>query len=313
MNNPGIHHITAIAGDPQRNLEFYTGVLGLRLVKVTVNHDDPYTHHLYFGDEKGRPGTILTFFTWAGAHRGQRGTGQATAVSFSVPERSLGYWAYRLETAGIQVDGPFGRFEEEVIVFTDPDGLPIELAARPGEGGDGAGIAGPVPAPFAIRGLHGVTLFVEGHERTAGLLTEKFGYRQTGERGDRFRYVAADGGNGSFVDVISVPFEIDGRISVGSVHHVAFRAPGPAEQEALRETLTGSGFDVTPVIDRVYFRSIYFHEPGGVMFEIATDGPGFAVDEPEERLGSRLVLPKWLEAERLSLEKVLPPVLLPQP
>lgn len=315
----GIHHITAIAGDPQRNIEFYTGVLGLRLVKLTVNHDDPYTYHLYFGDEKGRPGTILTFFPWPGAHRGRRGTGQATAALFSIPERSMGFWTERLTSHGVPFDGPGPRFEEEVVAFSDPDGLALELVARAGGNAGATGVPGPVPPSFAIRGFHGVTLSVEGYERTAELLTGTLGFRRKGERGNRFRYEAGagegegEGEGGSIVDVLCLPYATGGHVAVGTVHHVAFRTPGPREQSAWRNELSSSGYDVTPVIDRTYFRSIYFREPGGVLFEIATDSPGFSVDEPADRLGSRLVLPAWLEHERSRLEKVLPPVRIPKP
>ncbi len=307
-NHRSIHHITAIAGDPQRNIDFYTGALGLRLVKITVNHDDPSTYHLYFGDEKGRPGTILTFFAWPWGHRGRRGTGQATAVSFSLPERSLGYWTDRLRAHGIPFDGPARRFDEEVVVFCDPDGLALELVARAGESAGASEVPDPVPPAHAIRGFHGVTLSLDGHERTAELLTGMLGFRLKGEAGNRLRYEAPGGGSGSLVDVLSLPDAIGGSVSVGTVHHVAFRAPGSAEQAAIRDRLAEFGHNVTPVIDRIYFRSIYFREPGGVLFEIATDDPGFAVDEPEEHLGSRLVLPPWLEKERPNLEKVLPPV-----
>ncbi len=309
----GIHHITAIAGDPQRNIEFYMGVLGLRLVKRTVNYDDPRAYHFYFGDEKGRPGTILTFFSWPGAHRGRKGTGQATAASFSVPERSLGSWAERLSSRGIPFNGPVPRFDEEVITLSDPDGLALELVERAGERADDPGTDGPIPPSLAIRGIHGVTLSVEGNERTAGLLTERFGFRFKGEKGNRFRYEAEAGESGSVVDVFSLPAANGGQVAVGTVHHVAFRTPGRQEQSAWRNELLESGYDVTPVIDRTYFRSIYFHEPGGVLFEIATDSPGFSVDEPVDRLGSRLVLPAWLEPQRSRLEKILPPIRIPKP
>ncbi len=309
----GIHHVTAIAGDPQRTLDFYTGALGLRLVKLTVNYDDPRTYHLYFGDGEGRPGTIFTFFPWPGAPRGRGGTGQATAVSFSVPERSLGFWTERLRSLGIPFGGAATRFEDQAVTFSDPDGLALELVEHGGRMPDGPEVHGPVPAGHAIRGFHGVTLSVEGYERTAGLLTETLGFRLTEEKGNRFRFGTRDGDFGGIVDVLCLPSAPRGKVAAGTVHHVAFRTPGPQEQAAWRNRLSDAGLDVTPAIDRTYFRSIYFREPGGVLFEIATDPPGFSVDEPANRLGSRLVLPAWLEPERARLEEILPPVRIPEP
>ena len=312
-NVQGIHHVTAIAGDPQRNLDFYTGVLGLRLVKATVNYDDPATYHFYFGDREGRPGTILTFFPWPGAPRGRRGPGQVTAVSFRVPDGALGFWAQRLRSGGIPFEGPAPRFDEECLTMSDPDGLPLELVSRPGAAEGDPGGRGPVPPAYAVRGFHGVTLSLEGYERTAGVLAGTLGFRRARETGNRFRYQAGDGGIGGTVDLLCVPSAALGRVAAGTVHHVAFRARDAQEQAALRRRISDAGCDVTPVIDRTYFRSIYFREPGGVLFEIATDAPGFAVDEPADRLGTRLVLPGWLEPERPRLERILPPVRLPAP
>lgn len=310
---PGIHHVTAIAGDPQRNLDFYTTVLGLRLVKVTVNYDDPSTYHFYFGDGAGRPGTILTFFPWPGAPRGRRGTGQTTATSFSVPEHSLGFWTERLGSRGIPFDGPTPRFDEEIVSFSDPDGLALELVAHArGEAGEPWDL-GPIPAESAVRGFFGVTLSEEGYERTAGLLSATLGFRLVEEKGNRFRYETGAKGTGAVVDVLCLPYGHRGQVAVGTVHHVAFRTPTGRGQTEWRNALAGLGYDVTPVIDRLYFHSIYFREPGGVLFEIATDSPGFSVDEPADRLGSRLMLPARLESHRSELEKVLPPIRLPQP
>ena len=297
---PGIHHVTAIAGDPQRNLEFYTGLLGLRLVKLTVNFDDPDTYHLYYGDGAGRPGTILTFFPWPGAPKGRTGTGQLTVVAFSAPEGALGYWMERVRAHGIDFEGPSTRFGEQVLAFRDPDGLRLELVSH--AGGEG----------HAIRGFHGVTLSEQGHERTAALLTGTLGFRFAGQAGNRFRYQTAFGGPGSFVDILDLPEEPPGRVAAGTVHHVAWRAAGAAEQQAWREEIARQGLNVTPVVDRKYFRSIYFREPGGVLFEIATDPPGFTVDEPLEELGTHLLLPPWLEPRRAEIERRLPPLSLPQ-
>jgi glyoxalase family protein len=310
----GIHHVTAIAGEPQRNLDFYTGVLGMRLVKLTVNYDDPTTYHFYFGDAEGRPGTILTFFPWPGARRGRTGTGQATATAFSIPRSALGFWIERLKARGIDASAPHRRFEvEEVIAFADPDGLPLELVAHDGAESREPWSDGPVPPGQAIQGFFGVTLSEEGYERTAELHAKTFGFTPSREEGNRFRYETGVGGPGAVVDLLCLPYATPGQVAVGTVHHVAFRTAGTEEQVVWRNKLVGLGYNVTPVIDRVYFRSIYFREPGGVLYEIATDPPGFTVDEPQDRLGTRLVLPSWLEPHRSGLEKILPLVRIPVP
>jgi catechol 2,3-dioxygenase-like lactoylglutathione lyase family enzyme len=285
---PGIHHITAIASDPQRNLDFYTEVLGLRLVKLTVNFDDPGTYHFYFGDEKGAPGSILTFFPWPGAYAGRHGTGQATAVSFSVP--SLDGWADRLPGAK-----PESRFGQEVLSFADPDGLRLELVAA---GGSGTGISG----------FSGVTLSESGYEATARLLTQAFGYELSANEGNRFRYT---GSAGNSVDLLCQPDARRGSMGAGTVHHVAFRAATAEIQVQWKLELAKLSYDVTPVLDRQYFTSIYFREPGGVLFEIATDPPGFATDETVENLGTHLKLPPWLEPARLEIEEALPKLRMP--
>jgi glyoxalase family protein len=310
----GIHHVTAIAGEPQRNLDFYTGVLGMRLVKLTVNYDDPTTYHFYFGDAEGRPGTILTFFPWPGARRGRTGTGQVTATAFSIPRSALGFWIERLKARGIDASAPHRRFEvEEVIAFADPDGLPLELVAHDGAESREPWSDGPVPPGQAIQGFFGVTLSEEGYERTAELHAKTFGFTPSREEGNRFRYETGVGGPGAVVDLLCLPYATPGQVAVGTVHHVAFRTAGTEEQVVWRNKLVGLGYNVTPVIDRVYFRSIYFREPGGVLYEIATDPPGFTVDEPQDRLGTRLVLPSWLEPHRSGLEKILPLVRIPVP
>lgn len=310
---PGMHHVTAIAGHPQKSLDFYADVLGLRLVKLTVNHDDPGTYHLYFGDEAGRPGTLITLFPWPGAPRGRVGPGQAAAVSFSVPAGAIGYWRNRFRRSGISFEPPRERFEEEVVLaLSDPDGMrlemvghlfPYEVAGREG---------GPVPAEHAVRGLYGVTLAEAAPDPTASFLTEVLGFAFIGEEDGRFRYAAGAGGPGALLDVVSAPDSRAGRIAVGTVHHVAWRAHDEEAQREWREEIAAAGAGVTPVIDRTYFRSIYFREPGGALFEIATDPPGFAVDEPEDRLGSELVLPPWLLPARARIEAALPPLKLPK-
>jgi glyoxalase family protein len=300
----GIHHVTAVAGDPQSNLDFYTGTLGLRLVKRTVNFDDPTTYHLYYGDASGSPGTLLTFFPWPGAPRGRRGTAQAGAIALAVPEQALGFWADRLSSAGVEVEGPAERMGETVLGFDDPDGMRLELVGR----AEAAGAAGTkdgrpvwesvVPAEAGIRRVAGVTLFEQGFERTAEVLTAGLDFREAGSEGSRIRFVAGAGDGTAAVDVLCLPDAARGRIAAGTVHHVAWRVSNDAAHRDWRERVAAQGLDVTPVIDRQYFRSIYFREPGGVLFEIATDPPGMTVDEPLESLGSRLTLPPWYEPRR---------------
>jgi glyoxalase family protein len=301
----GLHHVTAIATDPQTNVDFYSEVLGLRLVKKTVNFDDPGTYHLYYGDELGRPGTILTFFPWPLARRGSRGSGQATACAFSVPESSIDWWRERLSREGIVTEDPVERFDEQVLALFDPDGLRLELVGHSGTDASDD-VAGPVPMEFRVRGLHSVAISVTTYEATMRLLTETLGFRLTGETENRSRLqVGAEGDRGARVDVLTTP-QGEGWISAGTVHHVAWRAAGDREQMAWRERLLSYDLNVTPVLDRGYFRSIYFREPGGVLFEIATDPPGFAIDEPISSLGSALKLPAWLEDRRATIEATLP-------
>ena len=308
---PGIHHVTAIASDPQRNVDFYTNTLGLRLVKLTVNFDDPSTYHLYFGDEQGSPGTLLTFFPWPGAARGRRGTGQVAATSFAVPEGALDYWEDRLR----QRDAAFlkrqRRFDEEVLSFLDPDWMQLELVTRPGAEAGAPWEEGGIPFDYAIRGFDGVTLWEEDLTSTLDLLTGTMGFKQVGEEGPRIRLRAASDGNGALVDLLHLPGQERGWDGAGTVHHVAWRTPNDAEQLAWREEIATRGLRVTQVVDRQYFRSIYFREPGGVLFEIATDPPGMGWDEPVEALGTRLRLPSWLEPQRAAVEAALPALVLP--
>ncbi len=308
---PGIHHVTAIAGEPQQNIDFYAEFLGLRLVKLTVNYDDPETYHLYYGDEDGHPGTILTFFPWPGAPRGRKGAGQVTTTSFSIPRDSVSYWVERLGKHGVGFTGPVDRFDEQLISFSDPDGLNLELVAHAGESRRGWS-RGPVPQEHAIRGFFGVTLSEEGYEKTSSLLTETMGFELIKQEGNRFRYAAGSGGPGASVDLLCQPDARPGVVSVGTVHHVAWRTPDDQQQKIWREELVGAGLNVTPIIDRKYFHSIYFREPGGVLFEIATDPPGFTIDEGREELGTRLMLPPQLEDLREHLDRVLPRVKLPK-
>jgi glyoxalase family protein len=310
--SPGIHHVTAIAGDAQQNLDFYSGLLGLRLVKRTVNFDDPGTYHLYYGDEAGQPGTIMTFFPWRGAPQGSLGVGQTSATAFSVAEGSLGFWHERLREAGVLVeDGPKQRFGEEVLSLIDPDGLRLELVAHDGVADLPPWQDGPVPSEHAIRSFHGVTLFEGSLDATASVLTSSFGFEERDSAGARHRFEAPAGGPASRVDVVVQPEMGYGRIAVGSVHHVAFRIAGDDEQLRWRDEALSRGLQVTDVRDRNYFHPVYFREPGGVLFEVATDPPGFAVDEEPEELGSTLKLPEWLEPRRQELERSLPPLTLP--
>jgi glyoxalase family protein len=308
----GIHHVTAIAGDPQKNADFYVGVLGLRMVKRTVNYDDPGTYHLYYGDEIGRPGTLITFFPWPGAPRGRQGTGQTAATALSIPPGSIGWWMDWLKRNGAATRGPEDRFGDEVVSLDDPDGIAIELIVPALADGREPWREGPVPAERAIRGFHGVTLVEAAYERTAGLLTATLGFRAAGEKGNRFRFEAGAGGAGSIVDLLCAPQAPRGIVAVGTVHHVAWRAPTGESQEEWRKTVSSLGYNVTPIVDRHYFRSIYFREPGGVLFEIATDGPGFLVDETRGTLGTRLVLPPWLEPRRAELDGILPGIRVPE-
>jgi len=307
----GIHHVTAVATDPQRNVAFYHHVLGLRLVKQTVNFDMPETYHLYYGDAQGTPGTILTFFPWPGTPPGRRGTGQATVVSFSVPETSLGWWRDRLEKAGAERGLPATRLEEDAISFHDPDGLLLELVAHERAGTEPPWEDSPVPGDHAIRGFRGVTLTESSYEGTAEMFTNRLGFRLAGEEAGRLRFEVGDDEEGGQVDVVCQPEAPRGLVAGGTVHHVAWRAPDAQTQKDWRGELVDAGVDVTPVIDRQYFRSIYFREPGGVLLEIATDPPGFTIDEPLLELGRRLRLPPWLEPSREQIEAALPPLEVP--
>jgi glyoxalase family protein len=308
----GLHHVTAISSDPQKTLEFYTKILGLRLVKLTVNYDDPSTYHVYFGDEIGHPGTVLTFFPWPGQPRGRKGAGQATNTSFSIPSESIQFWQDRLKSHGVSVEAPRNRFRDTVLSLEDRDGQGLELIGAKEIEARTGWTQGPVPKEHAIRGFHSVTLLEEVLERTETVLVDTLGFRQIGDEEDRFRYETGKGGSGATVDILSRPKAQRGFVSVGTVHHVAFRASNDEHQTDLRQGIVKADLNVTPVIDRNYFHSIYFREHGGVLFEVATDNPGFAIDEPPEQLGTRLALPPWLEDSRAEIEKNLPPVSLPR-
>lgn len=304
---PGIHHVTAIAGKPNRNLDFYTRALGLRLVKKTVNFDDPGTYHFYYGDETGEPGTILTFFPWENASPGRTGVGLAQETALRVPAESLGFWTHRLAKKGIE-HGPIERrFDEPVLTLSDPDGMRLALVGVHGAEKEAAWSNGKISVENAIRGFHGMTLMLAEAAPTAAVLAGVLGFKEVGRDGTRVRYRAADARFGNTIDIREAIDFLPGRMGRGSVHHVAFRAADDKAQAEMADKAAKSyGLHHTEQKDRQYFRSIYFREPGGVLFEIATDRPGFTVDESAERLGIDLKLPRFLEPHRRELESVLP-------
>ena len=304
----GIHHVTAISGNAGRNVGFYTRTLGLRLVKKTVNFDDPGTYHLYYGDEAGHPGTILTFFPWEHAAAGRAGVGLTQTTSFRVPTASIGYWTHRLVEQGVKHDALVKRFGEPVLSFTDPDGMSLALVGVADAGSEPGWSNGDVPAEHAIRGFHGATLLLDDGAATGAVLTDALGFTEVGREGSLTRYRASVG-QGGVVDIQEAKGFLPGRMGRGSVHHVAFRAADDAEQAAIaRKLAENHGLHATEQKDRQYFRSIYFREPGGILFEIATDQPGFAIDEPLASLGNELKLPAFLETRRGQIEAVLPPL-----
>jgi len=312
----GIHHVTAIASDPQRNLDFYAGVLGLRLVKRTVNFDDPETYHFYFGDEVGTPGSIMTFFPWPGAMRGRPGSGQVAVTSFAVIPGAIGLWVERLIRHHVAFEGPTqrgtGADKESVLAFRDPDGLMLEIVGHPSAEARPAWTGAPgIPREHAIHGFHSVTLWVEQAARTDQVLVDTLGFRPLREDGSTKRYTAGEPGPGTILDVREIGGFGRGASGTGTVHHVAFTVEDDAAQLAVRERVVNAQLDPTPVVDRSYFHSIYFQEPGGILFELATKAPGFAVDEPVEHLGESLKLPPQYESQRTSIEAVLPPIHLP--
>jgi glyoxalase family protein len=301
----GIHHITALASSARQNVEFYTRTLGLRLVKRTVNFDAPDTYHLYYGDEGGNPGSILTFFPYEGLVRGRRGVGQMSAIRFAVAPSSLDFWKARLHELNI----PFGPVSDlegtPALRFEDPDGMQLEVIASLGDIRPGFATEG-VPAEHAIKGFHSAVLQEKSLALTGAVLKDQLGMRQTLAIGNMTRFVAGNGGPGAIVDILETPDVAWAHQGAGSVHHLAFRTPTDETELAVRAVIEKTGISVTPVIDRNYFHSVYFREPGGVLFEIATDPPGFAVDEPAETMGSKLMLPPWLEPKRAKMAAELP-------
>ena len=308
----GLHHVTTLAGDTQRNVDYYTSILGLRLVKRTINFDAPDVYHLYYGNEIGSPGTILTFFPCGNLPRGRKGVGQLTYTAFSAPIASVSFWMDRLHTSNIPYAGPYKRFSETYLRFEDFDGMGIELVftdddQRPGWDN------GRIPVEFAIRGFHTVTLNELNPDRTIKLLTETMQHILVGEEEGRFRFeagprLAGKGGSGNYVDILHSPKDVHALQGAGSVHHVAFSTDSDETQLIIQQQLAESGYSITPVQDRNYFHSIYFREPGGILFEVATNPPGFAIDEPVSELGQTLKLPPQYETRRASLVKALPQI-----
>lgn len=310
MRDPivGLHHVTAIASDPQQNLDFYTQGLGLRFVKRTVNFDDPGSYHFYFGDDVGTPGTILTFFPWPQARRGRAGAGETIATAFRVPLRSLPFWRQHLRDNHVPFEETGRRFDEEVLTIRDPDGMAVEIVGHPDTRAGLAPRYASLPVEHAIRGFFGVTLLEQSGKATFATL-ERMGFERVRQEGLRHRFEAPGDALGNRVDVIVDPNAPWGHSGAGSVHHIAFRVKDDSSQLAWRKELSRS-LGVTPVRDRAYFHSIYFREPGGVLFELATDPPGFLLDEPAESLGERLCLPAWLESHRPQIEQQLPEIVL---
>ena len=303
----GIHHVTAIARDPQQNVDFYTKVFGLRLVKQTVNFDAPHIWHLYYGDEQGSPASILTFFPWPGVSRGREGSGLTTATSFSVPEASLGFWSKHL--AGLKIDWSWGKDSSghDLIEVRDYDGMRLQLVGTVGDARSGWDGVADIPAEHAVRGLHSVELSETQIDPTAGMLQNLLGMNLSSESSGKANFQMATGESGAKVEVLGGVAD-RGLQAGGTVHHVAFRAPDLPTMELWQQELLGRGVGVTEIMDRQYFKSIYFREPGGVLFEIATDDPGFDIDEPLLELGKKLKLPPWLEPSREQIQQSLPEI-----
>ncbi|HEY1195717.1 ring-cleaving dioxygenase [Flavobacterium sp.] len=302
----GLHHITAIAGDAKRNFNFYANILGLRFIKKTVNFDDPGTYHFYFGDEVGSAGTILTFFPWGeGIQQGKKGSGMATEIGYSVPKGSLDFWQKRFEKYNVIYNKPAEKFGEKYLTFLDPDGLKLELIESKTEDNRKAWETDEVKADVATKGFHNITLTLNNIKPTAAILTEIFGYKLIDQDVNRYRYATDAVENAAIVDLVELADEKRGLNANGTVHHVAFRVKNDEILMHFREKIEDYGLQITPQIDRQYFHSLYFREPGGVLFEIATDNPGFTVDESLEELGKNLKLPAQYEPQRAAIEKHL--------
>jgi glyoxalase family protein len=307
MSQNGIHHVTAIASSAQRNLDLYQRTLGMRFVKRTVNFDDPGTYHLYYGDEAGQPGSILTFFPWAHVAPGRLGVGETQETMLRVPESALGYWTHRFVEHGVAHDAPVKRFAQSVLPFRDQDGMRLSLVGIPGIESEAAWEGGTIPAEAAIRGFFGVRLLLGEAEPTGAILSGVLGFAKTSSEDSVTRFAASGTAIGGVVDIQAAGDFLPAKMGAGSVHHIAFRAANDEAQAAMVKQLgERHGIRTTEQKDRNYFRSVYFREPGGVLFEIATDEPGFAVDEPIGELGRSLKLPSFLEPQRQQIEKALP-------
>ncbi len=303
----GIHHVTAIAGNAQENLNFYKGVLGLRLVKKTVNFDAPEVYHFYYGDETGNPGSILTFFPYQGLVRGRQGKGMVNTTTFSVDLKAIDFWTKRFKKYNVPYKEATERFEGEVVIyFEDLDGLGLELVFNNRDGRT-AFSNGIIPPEFAIKGFYNVEIWLEGYEKTAGILQQQLNHELIAEKENRFRFAATDS-PGNYIDLLCMPDSLKGLSGSGTIHHIAFATPDQESQQDIRINLLKRMVNPTPVLDRNYFTSVYFREPGGVLFEVATSGPGFTIDEPADRLGELLKLPDQYERQRSAIEKVLPPI-----
>lgn len=300
----GIHHITAIAGIAQRNVDFYTGLLGLRLVKKTVNFDAPEVYHLYYGDEAGSPGSIITFFPYGQLPRGRRGYGEVTHTSFSIPVKALSFWMDRLHTFNVGYEGPFKRFDEQVLRFEDYEGMGVELIATDMDARIGWANE-VIPHDYAIRGFHSAILNEHSIDATVRLLTEVMNHQLVKEENGIYRFASGVAKPGNYINVKFSPADPYHRNGAGTVHHIAFATPTADSQLELREVLMREGYQATPVLDRNYFISIYFREPGGILFEVATNPPGFTIDESLATLGTALKLPDWYESDRKTIEKNL--------
>lgn len=302
----GLHHITAVAGNAQRNFDFYTKVLGLRLVKKTVNFDDPGTYHFYYGDEKGTPGTILTFFPWEGIQQGYGGTGMATEIGYSVDKASIPFWKERFKQFNVNHGEVAERFGEVVLPFQDPDGLKLTLVATGLNDERSAWTTTEIKKERAFKGFHSITLTLKNITATAAILTDIFHYKLMSSEANRHRYITDAIGSANIVDLLETPHERPGLVAKGTNHHIAFRVKDDKVLMEFHHKVAASGLHITNKIDRNYFYSLYFREPGGVLFEIATDNPGFAVDEPVNELGTHLKLPPQFEKNRKRIEEILP-------
>ena len=304
----GIHHVTALAGNPQKNIDFYAGILGLRLVKKTVNFDAPEVYHFYYGNETGQPGSILTFFPYGDIMKGRHGKGMLNTTSFSVAVSSIEYWENRLKKFNINYKQPQERFNEVFIYFEDEDGLGLELVFNDKDERQGFSY-GNIPLENSIKGFYNVEIWEEGYERTAAVLTQQLDHTLIAEKGNRFRFAATDA-PGNYVDILCAPDSLKGLGGNGTVHHIAFATANKQTQEEARIKIAQRMLNPTPILDRQYFTSIYFREPGGVLFEVATEDPGFMIDEDKQHLGESLKLPSWYEKHRAVIEEAVTPVTL---